>query len=230
MKTVNLVGKAGYIAAVILTVVGVYACLSRYLLPESVHIWLAEILYGKEYTHRALPALASKPGIEIVHRLFGAIYLIIGLLQFSKGFRRKRPKLHRTLGKVFMVFSITGAVSGILFAILVPFSGVLEIFPVLTFALFMIYATYRAYVHIRRGEVAQHREWIARSYGVGLGIATIRVIALVINYTFVIKQSDLLMVSLWAGWTLTVAAVEVYNQMLQQQRFAKKQPASAAVS
>jgi len=216
MKNIKTLHKAGYAAAIILTVIGVYACLSRYVLPTSTHIWLSNILYGPEYTQKALPALASKPGIEIVHRLLGAIYLIIGLLQFSPRFRKQRPRLHKTLGKIFMVFSITAAVSGMLFAVLVPFAGFLEVFPIFTFAFFMLYATYRAYVHIRRGEVMAHREWIARSYAVGLGIATIRVMVLVINYltAFKLDQPQVVMVSLWGGWVLTLGAVEVYNQML----------------
>lgn len=216
MNRIQTLGRAGYITAVILTIVGVYACVSRYILPDSIHFWLAKILYGTDYTRDALPALASKPGIEIVHRFFGAIYLIIGLMQFSPKFRRKKPRLHRVLGKLFMVFSITGAISGVLFAILVPFAGFVEIIPVLIFASFMGYATYRAYVHIRRGEVMQHREWVARSYAVGLGVASIRVVFLVLQYTTVqVDHRQLFMVSLWSGWVLTVGLVEIYNQMLQ---------------
>ncbi|HAS41556.1 MAG TPA: hypothetical protein DCS93_13830 [Microscillaceae bacterium] len=230
MKNIKTLHKAGYAAAIILTVIGVYACLSRYVLPTSTHIWLSNILYGPEYTQKALPALASKPGIEIVHRLLGAIYLIIGLLQFSPRFRKQRPRLHKTLGKIFMVFSITAAVSGMLFAVLVPFAGFLEVFPIFTFAFFMLYATYRAYVHIRRGEVMAHREWIARSYAVGLGIATIRVMVLVINYltAFKLDQPQVVMVSLWGGWVLTLGAVEVYNQMLHAEQ-QKKLRAKAVV-
>lgn len=223
--------KAGYISAVVLTIVGVYACLSRYILPEGIHNWLANILYGTDYTKDALPALATKPGIEIVHRLFGAVYLIIGLLQFSPQFRRKKPKLHRSLGKIFMVFSITGAISGILFAILVPFAGMLETIPVLIFGGLMGYATYRAYIHIRRGEVMRHREWVARSYAVGLGVSSIRVIFLVLQYALPSQdQRAIFMVSVWLGWILTLGLVEMYNQMLQadqQKKAAQRQRATA---
>jgi len=222
-SNIQTLGKTGYIAAVILTIVGVYACLSRYVLPHGLHQWLANILYGTDYTKDALPALASKPGIEIVHRLFGAVYLVIGLMQFSAGFRRKRPQLHRSLGKIFMVFSITGAVSGILFALLVPFAGVLEAIPVIMFGGFMGYAIYRAYIHIRRGEVMLHRAWVARSYAVGLGVATIRVCYLVLQYsTSNLDQREMFMIALWSGWVLTLGAVEVYNQMLQAEQEKKR--------
>ncbi|EAY27910.1 DUF2306 domain-containing protein [Microscilla marina] len=227
MKQIQALARAGYITACILTVVGVYACLSRYILPEGVHLWLSNILYGTDYTRDALPALASKPGIEVVHRIFGAAYLIIGLMQFSKSFRRKRPQLHRTLGKIFMVFSITGAVSGILFAILVPFAGVVELIPVLLFASFMIYATYRAYAHIRRGEVTQHREWVARSYAIGLGVASIRVVFLILKQMIIANDRDILMAAFWLGWILTLSAVEVYNQMLQAHTNKRKAKATA---
>ncbi len=214
-SNIQSLGKTGYIAAVILTVVGVYACLSRYILPHGLHLWLANTLYGTDYTKDALPALASKPGIEIVHRLFGAVYLVVGLVQFSASFRRKRPKLHRSLGKVFMIFSITGAISGVLFVLLVPFAGPLEAIPVILFGSFMGYATYRAYVHIRKGEVMLHRVWVARSYAVGLGVASIRVFYLVLQYTTTsLDQRDMFMAALWGGWVLTLGLVEMYNQML----------------
>jgi len=215
-------GKIGYVAAFVLTIVGVYACLSRYILPHGFHLWLANILYGTDYTKDALPALASKPGIEIVHRLFGAVYLVIGLMQFNPSFRRKRPQLHRSLGKLFMIFSITGAITGILFALLVPFAGALEAIPIIMFGGFMGYAIYRAYVHIRRGEVMLHRAWVARSYAIGLGVATIRVFYLVLQYTTSnLDQRDMFMVAVWAGWIITLGLVEVYNQMLQAEQ-AKK--------
>lgn len=230
-NNIQTVGKAGYIAAFVLTIIGVYACLSRYILPDGIHFWLAKILYGADYTKDALPALASKPGVEIVHRLFGAVYLVIGLMQFSASFRRKRPKLHRSLGKIFMVFSLTGAISGILFAILVPFAGLLETIPVILFGGFMGYAIYRAYIHIRRGEVMLHRAWVARSYSIGLGVSTIRVFYLVLQYALPnLDQRDIFMVSVWMGWILTLGLVEMYNQMLQTEQQQKLERRKQAVA
>ncbi|OJJ17837.1 hypothetical protein BKI52_28680 [marine bacterium AO1-C] len=230
-NNIQTLGKTGYIAAFVLTIVGVYACLSRYILPHGFHLWLANILYGTDYTKDALPALASKPGIEIVHRLFGAVYLVIGLMQFSSSFRRKRPKLHRSLGKIFMIFSITGAASGILFALLVPFAGVLETIPVIMFGGFMGYAIYKAYIHIRRGEVMLHRAWVARSYAIGLGVSTIRVFYLVLQYsTPNLDQRDMFMVAVWAGWIITLGLVEMYNQMLQAEQQKKLSHRNQAVA
>ena len=211
-RTLTL-GRIGYGTAVLLTTVGIYACLSRYLLPTDLHYQISLLLYGPTYTHEGLTAVASMPVNEFIHRIFGAIYLIIGLMQFNSNLRRKHIDLHRILGKILMVFSLTGAISGILFVLLIPFAGFVESIPIILFGCFMIYATYRAWVHIRRKEVRLHQEWITRSYAIGLGVSSIRVVFLGLCLTTEVDHHDLFVAAVWTGWVLTLGCVEIYNNI-----------------
>ncbi len=42
------------------------------------------------------------------------------------------------------------------------------------FALLFLIALGKAYWHVRRREIAQHREWMLRAFAIGLAVATIR--------------------------------------------------------
>ena len=46
------------------------------------------------------------------------------------------------------------------------------------FAVFFLFATAKAVVHIRRRDVARHREWMIRAFAIALGIATMRLLFL----------------------------------------------------
>jgi hypothetical protein len=70
-----------------------------------------------------------------------------------------------------------------------------------------------AYLAIRRGDVARHREWMIRAFAVALGISTVRVVGLVFDFVFTpagLRPPVIFVLSIWSGWFITVGAAEVW--------------------
>lgn len=217
MSIQNL-GALGYKIAVLFTIMGLYFCLSPYLMPKDLHHQISLWLYDEAYTTQALPALASFSWTELTHRLFGAIFLVLGLFQFNKEFRRKNKNLHRTLGKVYFVFCFTAAISGFIFAFFIPFGGLLETFIIGFFSSLMLYFTYRAWTAIKAKDFEQHEQFSRYTYAIGLGIVTIRLIAYVLLFGTDIPDGSVLNISLIAGWALTLWAAHYYTIKKQEEK------------
>lgn len=66
-----------------------------------------------------------------------------------------------------------------------------------------------AVVAIRRRDVAHHREWMIRAFAIGLGIATMRIIAMPILFLIGDLRAAAL-VTFWSGWLLTLGAAELW--------------------
>ncbi len=194
--------------AILLATVGVVSALMRYLLPAAERARLAGPLYGSFGTEH-LPVMAAHPGAEAVHRIGGAAYMILGVLQFMPSLRSSRPGLHRWCGRVFLALSIVAGVSGAYMALAFPFERG-EGPPSVVFSGALVFSAIKAYVHIRRGDVVRHREWVTRTFAVGLGVGTIRLIAVVLLNATSLDAHQIIAGSFWAGWVVTLVGAEVW--------------------
>lgn len=215
MEKVQQLGRIGYNTAIFLTIIGLFASLGPYLLPQELHHQLSLFFYEEPYTTKALPAIASFSWTELVHRLFGALFLIIGLFQFNKNFRNKNLAIHRQIGKIYFLFCLTAAISGFIFAFFIPFGGIVETFIIAFFSLLMLYYTYRAWDAIKKRNIPKHEEYARHTYAVGLGVVTIRLVAFVLLKGTDIPDPNALNISFVIGWGLTLAATYYYHAQLQ---------------
>jgi uncharacterized membrane protein len=206
-------GRLGYQTAIFFAILGVYFCLSRYLVPTALHYEISLLLYGAEYTNEALPLMAKFSWTELSHRLLGAIFLVIGLFQFNQNFRRKRIRLHRAMGFVYFAFCITAAVSGFILAWFIPFGGWFETLVVTVVSLLMLYVTYRAFAAIKQRDIRTHERFTGYTYAIGLGVVTIRLFIHVLLYT-PLPDRVAFDVGMVLGWTMTLGAVYYYHNRL----------------
>ena len=191
----------------LLATVGVVSSLMRYLLPHDLHMAIATPLYGS-FAPEHLPVLAAHPGVEALHRIGGALYMILGVLQFMPKLRARRPRLHRWSGRVFLALSVTAGLSGAFMSLAFPYERG-EGPPSVVFGGLMVLCAVQAYLHIRRGDVVGHREWVTRCFAVGLGIGTIRLIAVVVLNTTHLTTPEIIVPSFWAGWIVSLLAAEL---------------------
>ena len=192
----------------VLVVVGVLAALARYLLPHELHLAIATPLYGS-YAPEQLPVLAAHPVSEALHRLGGALYMILGVLQLDARLRARRPAVHRWAGRLFLLLSVAAGGSGIYMGLAFPYQPGETIPSTLAGGLMILFAI-KAYVHVRRREIAAHREWILRSFSLGLGIATIRVLAVIVLNTTSLTTREIIAPTFWVGWGVTLLGAELW--------------------
>lgn len=100
----------------------------------------------------------------VPHGIGGALALFIGAAQFSSRLRRKYVRVHRFLGKVYIISNFVLASVAILMALKIS-PWFMTVFTIVQAGALMAF-TAAAYRSIRQKNVAQHREWMMRSYAV----------------------------------------------------------------
>ncbi|MET0780440.1 MAG: DUF2306 domain-containing protein [Microbacterium sp.] len=164
----------------------------------------------------AVGAAGSSPGeaggmpLPVVLHVVGAtVFVVLGALQFSAGFRRRRPTWHRIAGRLAILAALLAAGSGLwlAFATLADSSPLLFLFRLLAAAglALCIILGFRA---VRQRRLPQHRAWMIRAFAIGLGAAT-QVFTL--GFGEVIFGRSELSIALLngAGWAINLAVAEL---------------------
>jgi uncharacterized membrane protein len=109
----------------------------------------------------------------IPHTLAGTLALLIGPINFSARIRQRYLKLHRILGRVYVVSVFVGSFTGIALAAGRPGLPGTS----MQAAAWMVCTT-AAFITARNRHITQHREWMARSYAVTFTFVSSRVLNL----------------------------------------------------
>lgn len=127
--------------------------------------------------------LSSKPGSLLeslpwniafyTHIVLGGIALLTGWVQFSKRIRNRYLSLHRQLGKVYVVAVFMSASAGFYIAMFAT-GGIIAITGFASLAIIWFYSTSKAYIYIRKQQVARHRELMIYSYAACFAAVTLR--------------------------------------------------------
>ena len=108
-----------------------------------------------------------------VHAFTGGLALLIGPFQFMDGFRKRKPSVHRWMGRIYLVSILIGGLSAFIIA---PgmISGLVGEVGLLSLAVLWLWTGWNAYSSIRKGDVKSHREWMIRSFALTFAAATLR--------------------------------------------------------
>jgi uncharacterized membrane protein len=109
----------------------------------------------------------------IPHTLAGIFALLIGPINFSSRIRERHFKLHRILGRIYVISVFVGAFTGIALA-----AGRPGLPGTSMQAAAWIVCTTAAFITARNRQIVQHRQWMARSYAVTLTFVSSRVLNL----------------------------------------------------
>ena len=135
---------------------------------------LAELARGAGPTASNARFLAQ-PLPVVLHILAVIPYSILGALQFSPAFRRRRRGWHRAAGRVLAACGLVAALTGLWMAHFYPWpegDGQLVYLERLVFGSAMAVSIVLALYAIRRRDFASHGAWMIRGYAVGLGAGT----------------------------------------------------------
>src|SRR5207248_1925887 len=118
-------------------------------------------------------AFAEKPILTLIHIIPGLMLVILLPFQFSRTFRNRHLRAHRWMGRTVMILGLIIGLSALPMSRR-PIGGALELSAILFFDSFFLLALTLAFLHIRRGEIALHREWVIRAMSIALGVTTVR--------------------------------------------------------
>ena len=117
------------------------------------------------------------------HILGGSLALLLGLFQFVPAIRNRYLKLHRTLGKVYILSILVGSFCALYMAsVISPRINVAWSISLIFLAVPWLVTVLMAYRMIRLRRIQQHREWMIRSYVVTFGFVIFRFVE---NHPFI---------------------------------------------
>jgi|SRR5579862_3230812 len=162
---------------------------------------------------------AHYPILTLIHIVPGLLFMILGPLQFSSTIRARHIQWHRWSGRVFVVCSLVIGISALIMSFGMPaIGGVNQAAATTLFATFFLFALCKAFWHIRRREIALHREWMIRAFGTGLAVATIRPIIGIFFATSRLTgltPHEFFGTAFWIGFTLQLIAAEAWIHATQ---------------
>ncbi len=159
--------------------------------------------------------------IFLAHVLGGTVALVLGPWQFWTRLRDRRLKLHRWLGRVYLVAILVGGAAGLYMAAF-AFGGLPARIGFAGLAVMWLTTGVMAYRRVRQGDYEAHREWMIRNYALTFAAVTLRLwlpLLMLLGFPFVTAYTSVA----WLAWVPNLIAVELYIAG----RKAKRKPAVA---
>ena len=143
------------------------------------------------------------PVVLFGHALAGALFGVLGPIQFAGVLKRRFGRFHRITGRVFVAAGVLLALSSLRLLWQFPDASTFVLVAARLVAGFgLAGALVIALVAIRQHQVARHKAWMIRAYAIGMGSATVSFLMLPI---FIISgepvegyAADLVFVASWA--------------------------------
>ena len=110
--------------------------------------------------------LLSMKGLLIPHVLFAATGFVLGPLQFSSRLRTRNLMLHRLPGKVYVISILLGAALALAITCVYRVPDGNFMFENIIQAVVWFLTTLVAWLAARNKQIALHKVWMARSYGI----------------------------------------------------------------
>ena len=139
--------------------------------------------------------------------------MALGPLQFVRSLRSRWPVVHRWTGRVVVASGMVIGGTALVMSPQMAIGGANETAATMLFAIIFLFALVKAFLYIRRGRVALHREWMIRAFAVGLAVATVRPIVGMFFATRGITNltpHEFFGTAFWLGFTVQLIAAEVW--------------------
>ena len=182
----------------------------------------------------AAPApLAKRFGEYITPLLFhaggGILALSLGLWGFWQAFRNKYLQLHRWMGRIYLLAVLVGGTAGLYMAV-TAFGGLPTRIGFGMLASLWLITGAMAYVHIRRGNVRIHRQWMIRNYALTFSAVMLRLwlpLFFALRYEF----PDAYRTAAWLCWVPNLLVAElIIRKGLTRRQGIKANTVSAEVA
>ena len=108
------------------------------------------------------------------HIMLGGLALLIGWLQFIPKLRKRNWKMHRQIGRVYVIAASLSAVAAIYIAVYAT-GGIIATLGFMGLGITWLYTTLRAYVTIKNKQIVQHQKMMTYSYAACFAAVTLRV-------------------------------------------------------
>ena len=109
----------------------------------------------------------------MLHISFGGIALLSGFSQFSKRIRTKRVKLHRQLGRIYVIAALISGLAAVYIGFYAT-GGIISATGFILLGLTWLYTSIKAYLKIKKKDSIAHERFMYYSYAACFAAVTLR--------------------------------------------------------
>ena len=151
------------------------------------------------------------PWVPLLHIVPGLLFLTLAPLQFVARIRKWRIGLHRGLGRILAICAATSGLFALVANFRFPaFGGISTQSATVFFGAIFLLSLTKALRHIRKKEVALHREWMIRTFALATGTATVRVFLTLLPVLSGLGLEEVFGASFWLGFGVNLLVAEVW--------------------
>ncbi len=156
------------------------------------------------------------------HIILGGIALLIGWSQFGAKRRNKNLKLHRQVGKVYVIAALLSALAGIYISFFAT-GGIIAALGFMCLGIIWFFTTLSAYLNIKNGNILKHQKMMIYSYAACFSAVTLRIYLPLLTIWF----QDFTKAYLIVAWLCWVPNIMVAYYLVKQISDRNKIPLSA---
>jgi hypothetical protein len=150
------------------------------------------------------------PVITAAHIIPGLVFFVLAPLQFWSTFRGRNLGFHRWSGRLLVLLGLVLGASGLYFGLRAPFGGDIEAWGVALFGALFVGSLARAFIAVRRADLAAHRRWMIRAFGIALGISVMRIALDVLLAITGGGVQPVFGIAVWIGFVVTASGAELW--------------------
>ena len=154
--------------------------------------------------------LGAVPVSFFFHAVGGLLFGLLGPIQFARVLWRRHGRLHRILGRVFVLAGLCLGLSSLsmLMQVESPSTALIDIYRGVAGAALLVTLAFGLWAALR-GQIAEHRAWMIRAYAIGMGSGTVALVMFPI-YLYTGKPIEGLFsdVVFTGWWTLNILLAE----------------------
>jgi Predicted membrane protein (DUF2306) len=145
-----------------------------------------------------------------IHVLSAIFVLIAGFTQFNSAILKQFPKMHRSVGKMYVGVVLLFAAPSGFFIGLFANGGLFAKISFTTLAFFWFYFTLKGLLYVKSGMFENHKKMMLRSFALGFSAITLRFWKVILVYLFHPNPMDLYQIIAWLGWIPNLLYIEYY--------------------
>jgi uncharacterized membrane protein len=153
------------------------------------------------------------PFLTLLHIVPGILFIVLTPLQFVNSIRVKHIRLHRIMGWFMAGVALIVGCTALVMSFKTSIGGATETSATVVFAVFFLFALFKAIYHVKKKDILLHRAWMIRMFSIGLAIASVRPIVGLFFAFSNLSPHQFFGIAFWLGFTIHLIIAECWIRL-----------------
>jgi uncharacterized membrane protein len=159
--------------------------------------------------------------IFYIHVFSAILTLLAGFTQFNNYILTNHKKIHRKVGKIYVLIILFFAAPSGFFIGLFANGGLISKISFIILSILWFFFTLKAFLFIKDKNIENHKKFMYRSFALTISAITLRFWKVILVYLFHPAPMDVYQIISWLGWipNLLIAEYIIYEKFNFKKRF-----------